>query len=145
MSKVVFLLPSGVSAFLTGVGVVALCTIAADGWRVIARPTPPTAADWACGQDLTVAGIALTASSLPFLGAEAGLLGTLVGALFGVLIAITGATHRGWVQDSGEWRLKRSTAVWTSAAGGAALTAAWFISFYQMPLTMFWKGLLPWL
>jgi len=76
--------------------------------------------------DLIVAGMALTISSLPYMGAEAGLLWTLVGGMFGVLIAITGVTRQGYVEaEFGEWQLKRSTAVWTSAAGGAAPTAAW--------------------
>jgi hypothetical protein len=93
----VLLLPPAVDAFLTGVGIVFFCTICADGWRIVARPTPPTAADWACGPDLIVAGIALTISSLPYMGAEAGLLWTLVGGMFGVLIAITGVTRQGYV------------------------------------------------
>jgi hypothetical protein len=138
-------MPSTLDAFIAGVVIVVGCTLFADLWRVLARREPPTAADWACGPDLTVAGVALAISSLPFMGAEATLLWILVAALFGVLIGITRATYLAYYQEdySLGWRLRPSTAIWTSAAGGAALTASWFLSLYQTPLVEFWKELLP--
>ena len=136
-------MPSTLDAFIAGVVIVVGCTLFADLWRILARPEPPTAADWACGPDLIVAGVALAISSLPFIGAEATLLWILVAALFGVLIGITRATRRGYKEDYRTgWRLRPSTAIWTSAAGGAALTASWFLSLYEISLAGFWKELL---
>jgi hypothetical protein len=136
-------MPSTLDAFIAGVGIVLGCTLFADLWRILARPEPPTAADWACGPDLTVAGVALAVSSLPFTGAEATLLWVLVAALFGVLIYITRVTRLGYYQESylTGWRLRRSTAIWTSAVGGAALTASWYLSLYEFPLAVYWKEL----
>jgi len=69
---------STLNAFIAGVVIVAGGTLFADLWRILARREPPSAADWACGPDLTVAGVALVFASLSYMGAEITLLWILV-------------------------------------------------------------------